>query len=72
MKSNISKWIGKVHNLLPMSVQVFYIDNIDFGDLTPSKKMLPRFLDFPYRLLKTLEKEDRQHVAATLMAEYQA
>lgn len=51
-------------------MQVFYLDNLNFGKLTTSKKIFPRVLEYPYDLLKTLEKEDRQHIGQTGLVEY--
>lgn len=53
-----------------IEMQVFYLDNMNFGNLTPSKKVLPRILDYPYRILKILEKEDKYQMSATGVAEY--
>lgn len=43
---------------------------MNFGYLTPSKNMLPRVKDYPNRVIKTLEKEDRDYVTQGGMVVY--
>lgn len=51
-------------------MQVFYLDNMNFGNLIPPKILLPHVLDYPSRILKILEKEDKYQLSATGLAEY--
>lgn len=49
---------------------MFYLDNIDFGILTTTKNLLPRILEYPDRLIKLLEKEDKCQINEKGMAIY--
>lgn len=40
-------------------MQIYYIDNIDFGKKNCPHQMLPRVMDFPYRTVQDLVGDDK-------------
>lgn len=40
-------------------MQVYYIDNVDFGPNNYTHDVLPRVVDFPYRIVQDLVGDDK-------------
>jgi hypothetical protein len=51
-------------------MQVFYLDNVNFGAMAANQTLLPCTVDYPYGLVKKLARDDKVKTTGARMTLY--